>query len=45
MANIKKEVVTKEYYEELALMIDEWKLDQETNHTNRYHNLVWYPIY
>ena len=26
--------LTKEYYEELALMIDEWKLDQETNHTN-----------
>ena len=26
--------LTKEYYEELALMIDEWKLDQEINHTN-----------
>ena len=26
--------LTKEYYKELALMIDEWKLDQEINHTN-----------
>ena len=26
--------LTKEYYKELALMIDEWKLDQELNHTN-----------
>ena len=26
--------LTKEYYNELSEMIDEWKLDQEINHTN-----------
>ena len=26
--------LTKEYYTELSEMIDEWKLDQEINHTN-----------
>ena len=26
--------LTKEYYNQLAEMIDEWKLDQEMNHTN-----------
>ncbi len=43
--------LTKEYYEELALMIDEWKLDQEINHTNHspwaifkndYHDFDYY---
>lgn len=27
--------LTKEYYSQLVDMIDEWKLDQEINHTNR----------
>ena len=27
--------LTKEYYNQLAEMIDEWKIDQEINHTNR----------
>ena len=33
--NVELIKLTKEYYEQLAEMIDEWKLDQETNHTNR----------
>ena len=32
--NVKLIKLTKEYYRQLAEMIDEWKLDQEINHTN-----------
>lgn len=43
--------LTKEYYNQLSEMIDEWKLDQEINHTNHspwaifkndYHNFDYY---
>ena len=43
--------LTKEYYNQLAEMIDEWKLDQEVNHTNHspwaifkndYHDFDYY---
>lgn len=43
--------LTKEYYKQLSEMIDEWKTDQEINHTNRspwaifrndYHNFDYY---
>lgn len=43
--------LTKEYYDELSKMIDEWKLDQEINHTNHspwaifkndYHDFDYY---
>ena len=33
--NVKLIKLTKEYYPQLSEMIDEWKLDQEKNHTNR----------
>jgi len=33
--NVKLIKLTKEYYKELAEMIDEWKIDQEVNNTNR----------
>ena len=32
--NVRLIKLTKEYYNQLAEMIDEWKLDQEVNHTN-----------
>ena len=32
--NVKLIKLTKEYYNQLSEMIDEWKLDQEVNHTN-----------
>ena len=32
--NVKLIKLTKEYYNQLAEMIDEWKIDQEVNHTN-----------
>ena len=32
--NVKLIKLTKDYYPQLAEMIDEWKLDQEINHTN-----------
>ncbi len=32
--NVKLIKLTKEYYYQLAEMIDEWKIDQEVNHTN-----------
>ena len=43
--------LTKEYEQELGQMIDEWKLDQEVNHTNHspwaifkndYHDFDYY---
>lgn len=43
--------LTKEYYKQLSEMIDEWKIDQEINHTNRspwaifrndYHDFDYY---
>ena len=43
--------LTKDYYRQLAEMIDEWKIDQEINHTNHspwaifkndYHNFNYY---
>ncbi len=49
--NVKLIKLTKEYYLQLSEMIDEWKLDQEINHTNRspwsifkndYHNFDYY---
>lgn len=49
--NIRLIKLTKEYYNQLAEMIDEWKLDQEINHTNHspwaifkndYHNFDYY---
>jgi len=33
--NVRLIKLTKEYYFKLAEMIDEWKLDQEVNNTNR----------
>ena len=33
--NVKLIKLTKDYYPQLAEMIDEWKLDQEINHTER----------
>ena len=33
--NVKLIKVTKEYYPQLSEMIEEWKLDQEKNNTNR----------
>ena len=33
--NVKLIKLTKEYYSQLSEMIDEWKLDQEANQTNR----------
>ena len=32
--NVRLIKLTKEYYNQLAEMIDEWKLDQQVNHTN-----------
>ena len=32
--NVRLIKLTKEYYNQLSEMIDEWKLDQEVNHTN-----------
>lgn len=49
--NCKLIKLTKEYQKELGEMIDEWRLDQETNHTNRspyaifkndYHDFDYY---
>lgn len=49
--NVKLIKLTEEYQKELGEMIDEWKLDQETNHTdcspwaifrNDYHNFAYY---
>lgn len=49
--NVKLIKLTKEYYTQLADMIDEWRLDQEINNTNRspwaifkndYHNFDHY---
>ena len=49
--NVKLIKLTKEYYHQLAEMIDEWKLDQEMNHTNHapwaifkndYHDFNYY---
>lgn len=49
--NCKLIKLTKEYQKELGEMIDEWKLDQEVNHTNRspwaifkndYHDFDYY---
>ena len=34
MMNVKLIKLTHDYYDELASMIEEWKIDQETNHTN-----------
>ena len=48
--NVKLIKLTKEYYNQLAEMIDEWKLDQEMNHTNHapwaifkndYHDFIY----
>lgn len=49
--NVKLIKLTKEYYSQLSEMIDEWKLDQEINHTNHspwaifrndYHDFDYY---
>lgn len=49
--NVKLIKLTKEYYKELSEMIDEWKIDQEINHTNHspwaifkndYHDFDYY---
>ena len=32
--NVKLIKLSKNYYKQLQEMIDEWKIDQETNHTN-----------
>ena len=49
--NVKLIKLTKEYYQQLAEMIDEWKLDQEINNTNQspwaifkndYHDFDYY---
>lgn len=49
--NVRLIKLTKEYYDQLAEMIDEWKLDQEMNHTNHspwaifkndYHDFDYY---
>lgn len=49
--NVKLIKLTKEYYNQLAEMIDEWKKDQEVNHTNHspwaifkndYHDFDYY---
>ena len=49
--NVRLIKLTKEYYNQLAEMIDEWKLDQEVNHTNHspwaifkndYHDFDYY---
>lgn len=49
--NVKLINLTKEYYQQLSEMIDEWKLDQEVNHTNHspwaifrndYHDFDYY---
>ena len=49
--NVKLIKLTKEYYNQLAEMIDEWKIDQEVNHTNHspwaifkndYHDFDYY---
>jgi len=49
--NVKLIKLTKEYYSQLSEMIDEWKLDQEINHTNHapwaifkndYHDFEYY---
>ena len=49
--NVKLIKLTKEYYLQLSEMIDEWKLDQEMNHTNHspwaifkndYHDFDYY---
>ena len=49
--NVRLIKLTKEYYHQLAEMIDEWKLDQEMNHTNHapwaifkndYHDFNYY---
>ena len=34
MMNVSLIKLTKEYYDQVSEMIDEWKLDQEINHTN-----------
>jgi len=49
--NVKLIKLTKEYYPQLSEMLDEWKMDQELNHTNRspwtifrndYHDFDYY---
>ena len=49
--NVRLIKLTKEYYKELSEMIDEWKIDQEINHTNHspwaifkndYHDFDYY---
>ena len=49
--NVRLIKLTKEYYSQLSEMIDEWKLDQEVNQTNRspwaifkndYHDIDYY---
>ena len=49
--NVKLVKLTKEYYQELSEMIEEWKIDQELNHTNHspwaifkndYHDFDYY---
>ena len=49
--NVRLIKLTKDYYYQLSEMIDEWKLDQEANHTNHapwaifkndYHNFDYY---
>ena len=51
MMNVKLIKLTHDYYDELASMIEEWKIDQETNHTNHspwsifkndYHDFDYY---
>lgn len=51
MSNLRLIKLTKEYESELASMIDEWKFDQEVNHTNHspwaifkndYHDFDYY---
>ena len=49
--NVKLIKLTKDYYNQLSIMIDEWKIDQQINHTNHspwaifkndYHNFDYY---
>ena len=49
--NVKLIKLSKNYYKQLQEMIDEWKIDQETNHTNHspyaifkndYHDFDYY---
>ena len=39
--NVKLIKLTKEYYQQLSEMIDEWKLDQEINNTNHSPNAIF----